>query len=245
MIKTVKNILRSIKTKLNMAKARATRAQNIKQRPDFHCSAQTKRCFSNTQSPHYHYEYFGENTPVCCATHLYGILRDVTEILEAHDLEYFISFGTLLGAVRHGGLIPWDTDTDILIAENQKEKAIAILQENLSTPYVLAEDKDEHIVGNIIRVNLSETNTLHVDLFTYIEEDDHIVFGHDRRFAREDIFPLQKIAFYDTEFFAPRHIEKHLEMFYGEDYMKYAYKQWALDKTKFEITDYAPAKIEV
>ena len=244
MIKTVKNILRPIKTKLSMAKARAIRTKNIKQRPDFHCSAQTKRCFSNTQSPHYHYEYFGENTPVCCASHLYSILQDVTRVLEENGIEYFISFGTLLGAVRHGGLIPWDTDTDILIAENQKEKAITTLKEKLPTPYVVIED-EEDIVGSVIRVNLSKTNTLHVDLFTYIEEDDHIVFGYNRRFAREDIFPLQKIAFYDTEFFAPHHIEKQLKMFYGEDYMKYAYKQWALDKTKFESTDYVPAKIEV
>jgi hypothetical protein len=227
-----------------MAKARVLRARNKKQRPEFRCTAQTERCFGNQQSPHYHYEYFGENTPICCATHLYNILCDVTEVLEAHDLGYFISFGTLLGAVRHGGLIPWDTDTDIMIAEKDKQKVTEVLRENLSAPYVVSEDKDDTIVGNVLRVNLSEVNTLHVDLFTYLEEEDEIVFGYQRRFARKEIFPLQKIAFYDRRFFAPHDIEKQLTTFYGNDYMKYAYRQWALDKTKFAITDYAPAVIE-
>jgi hypothetical protein len=244
-IKAIKNILRPIKTKMIMAQARTIRKQNKKLRPEFRCTAQTERCFSNKQSPHYHYEYFGENTPVCCATHLYTILRDVAEILEAHDLGYFISFGTLLGAVRHGGLIPWDTDTDILIAEEDKQKAIEILRKNLPDSYVVSEDRDDAIVGNIIRVNLSKSNTLHVDLFTYIEEEESIVFGYQRRFAKKDIFPLQKIPFYDCEIFAPKDIEKQLMTFYGKDYMKYAYKQWALDKTKFKIENFDPAKIEV
>lgn len=84
---------------------------------DFGCDVHTKRCFNNLKSPNYKYEYFGKDTPVCCATNLYTILRDVTQILEENNLEYFISFGTLLGAVRHGGLIPWDTDMDIIVAE--------------------------------------------------------------------------------------------------------------------------------
>jgi len=245
MIETIKKLLRPIKIKLLMVRAMIIRSKNRKSNPDYTCSAETERCFYNKRSPHYLYEYFGENTPVCCATHLYRILQDVTQILEKNSLQYFISFGTLLGAVRHGGMIPWDTDTDILIAEFEKEKVLSILRTKLPAPYVVSEDEDDKITGSIIRVNLSTTNTLHVDLFTYLEEEGEIVFGYDRRFSQNDIFPLQKIMYYDRELFAPNDIEKHLEMFYGRDYMKYAYKQWALDKSKFELTDYTPAKIEV
>ena len=245
MIRFVKNILRSLKTKWLMFKADSIRKKNQINNPDFKCNANTKRCFYNEQSPYYHYEYFGENTPVCCATHLYTILHDVTRVLETEEVEYFISFGTLLGAVRHGGLIPWDTDTDILIAETDKQRVISILRDKLPSQYVVSEDRDKKISGSIIRVNFSEINTLHVDLFTYLVENDEIVFGHDRRFVKKDIFPLQKIVFYDLDLPAPRNIEKQLRTFYDENYMKYAYKQWALDKTKFVITDYAPAKIEV
>jgi len=244
MIQTIKAFLRPLKTRLVMLKAEKIRKKNKKSRPEYLCSKDTKRCFSNEMSPNYHYEYFGEDTPICCATHLYTILKDVTRVLEENDLEYFISFGTLLGAVRHRGLIPWDTDTDILISEKDKSEIIEILKKTLPSHYSVIEDHDDNIVGNIVRVNLSKLNTLHIDLFTYIEENEEIVFGYERKFTKEDIFPLQQIAFYDFKLFAPFDIEKQLKAFYGENYMRYAYKQWALDKTKFEITDFSPAKIK-
>ena len=47
-------------------------------------------------------------------------LRDMDEILFAEGVDYCVMFGTLLGLLRHDGLIPWDDDLDIIIFDTDK-----------------------------------------------------------------------------------------------------------------------------
>lgn len=58
---------------------------------------------------------------------LIDILDEMACLFKKYDIPWFLSSGTLLGAVRHKGFIPWDDDVDIWIPINSFKKACAVL----------------------------------------------------------------------------------------------------------------------
>ena len=54
------------------------------------------------------------------------MLIEVTEFLNQNNIEYFIDFGTLIGAIRHKGFIPWDDDVDISMTRPEYEKFLKL-----------------------------------------------------------------------------------------------------------------------
>lgn len=54
-----------------------------------------------------------------------------TDILDRNGISDFITFGTLLGSVWHGGFIPWNDDFDLMLFDDEYEKALAALRQEL------------------------------------------------------------------------------------------------------------------
>ena len=63
------------------------------------------------------------------------ILQVIDRICQRNNIEYFASCGTLLGAIRHGGYIPWDDDLDIEMKRLDYERFIKIAAEELPKEY--------------------------------------------------------------------------------------------------------------
>ena len=55
----------------------------------------------------------------------------VRDILEENQVPYFITYGTLLGAVRHNGFIPWDDDFDFYLFDDSYDRAMTVLRNEL------------------------------------------------------------------------------------------------------------------
>lgn len=209
-------------------------------RRDKVCTSVTARCDENPWSINFYYERKGRNSPVCCINHLYELLTFLGDLLDANSVEWFAIIGTHLGAVRHGGFNPWETDGDIGVHIRDKEKVKELLEKALSGTHYYLEEREE-----CLQLQFSRKNSLHVDIIWGNEENDNIVFvtkGLRRIYPKKDIYPLAECRFYHRTVPVP-HNRDVLKTFYGENVFTHGYKQWSRDKREFLIEDFSPAPI--
>lgn len=72
------------------------------------------------------------------------ILEDIDKVCQMYDIQYFADMGTLLGAVRHGGFIPWDDDVDICMKRKDYDKFISVAEKELPECYYLLNCHNEY-----------------------------------------------------------------------------------------------------
>lgn len=80
------------------------------------------------------------------------MLRDLTEICEKYNLQYFAVFGTALGAVRHKGFIPWDDDIDVGMMRDDYEVFIRVVEKEMGDKYqILTPEIDDRYACNVTK----------------------------------------------------------------------------------------------
>lgn len=65
------------------------------------------------------------------------MLREFERICKKHSFRYYIAAGSLLGAIRHKGQIPWDDDVDVTMPRADYDKFLKIAQKELGEEYIL------------------------------------------------------------------------------------------------------------
>ena len=67
--------------------------------------------------------------------HMLDLLVEFDRICRKNDIDYWLEYGTLIGAARHGGFIPWDDDLDVTLLKKDRKKLIEALRKDLQAPY--------------------------------------------------------------------------------------------------------------
>lgn len=89
------------------------------------------------------------------------ILLAIDKVCQEHNLRYYIIAGTMLGAVRHGGFIPWDDDADICMPHEDYDKLIAHSKEWLPKQYeLICAENDKNYPQPFAKIQDAETTII-------------------------------------------------------------------------------------
>ena len=134
---------------------------------------------------------------------LVDMLKDIVNFCEKNNINYFLSEGTMLGAVRHKGFIPWDDDIDLMFYKDDYKR---LLNEYKSDKYKLLsfENTDDYFYSfaKIVdtRTKLNEFSVRNIkELGVYIDLFPLDYFTENKLKSKIKLFKLNmynKICFY-------------------------------------------------
>ena len=184
------------------------------------CSPATKRC---------DFWAWGEGNlrPACCTAHLLELTGFVHELLERRGIVHWLDYGTLLGAVREGELIPWDEDVDFGILATD----VAAVRELKPEIEAAGHRLDDSWYPHVLRIQLSRANTIHVDLFVWEERDGLLMHRADSTwdwpgmqdrvaFSPAHLQPTEEVVLAGRPYPAPSPPHEFLRLHrYGDGYL--------------------------
>lgn len=114
------------------------------------------------------------------------MLKVIDRICRKHNIPYWLSSGTALGAVRHKGFIPWDDDLDIEVFRKDYKHLLKILSEELPASMIVQTNKtDKNYIAQYAKVR---------DLNTQVEEVGCANPNYKFNGVFIDIFPMERIS---------------------------------------------------
>ena len=113
---------------------------------------------------------------------LLEIAKEFRRICDLYGIPYYMLGGTMLGAIRHNGFIPWDDDMDFGVPRQYYDKLFDVLESNLHFPYHVCSYKNTPLIYSPI-IKIVDTRTVANDPCVPLSLDEQIG-------VNIDVFPL-------------------------------------------------------
>lgn|SRR5690554_1823175 len=138
------------------------------------------------------------------------MLKEVSEICDQNNITYYLAYGSVLGAIRHGGPIPWDDDVDIIIPYPELNKFISTMRRELPDKLFLNhyDINDEYwLLYPKIGMKGYDTRDLHLDVFVLIGAPDTL---EEQVQFKKELDYLKNLFLYKKDRFKDFHKYKSL-----------------------------------
>lgn len=178
---------------------------------------------------------------------IYSMLKICDGLFQENAIPYWIDGVTLLGAVRHKGLVPWEKGAELYIYQADSAKLLSLKS--------LLEEHDLELIPHKqgFRLQLNSSPDLSVDIFFAVKDvaaKKIYTIGSNKLWKEEELLPTAKLPFGPLELFAPNHPLSHLRELYGNGVMEKAFDLrdfrtgHPLPPSEVEVVDYSPAQYE-
>lgn len=163
-------------------------------------------------------------------------MREIINLLDAHNILYWIDCGTCLGAYRYGGFIPWDWDIDISILIDDHENVKKLLSTLDPQKYQIQDWSSYSKPKSFLKLYVKETKNF-IDIYHYQINEEEQTVGYvftyiDSPFPDswkktelkcikplryDEMFPLKRAKFDNLTVWAPNNVVTFLQSKYGEN----------------------------
>ncbi len=158
---------------------------------------------------------------------LYQLMKDVHDLFALYNIEYWIQGGTLLGSLRHQGLMWWDDDFDINIKESDLSRFLALgsVLQQLDCYIEFTTSPSQFA---IVRKSLNNERSHVIDIFLTKYENGitrYVLHGWAREgqplyLYDSELYPLKSYQFGPLQLWGPQDSHVYLKCGFGNDYME-------------------------